>query len=170
MIGRLSTRDLGLACAALALALDQGSKLLLLYGFHFIDMGRGERVSVLPFFNLVMDWNPGISFGLFPARGPAGTALIVVLSMALVAGLGWLLWRSNNRILVAGFGLIIGGAIGNLIDRLIYSQVADFFHFYIGSHDWYVFNVADCTIALGAAALLYDAVQRPEPEAGETNG
>lgn len=166
----LSSRDLGIVCAALALALDQGSKLLLLYTFHFIDMGPGDRVPVLPFFNLVMVWNPGVSYGLFPARSPAGTALIVVLTMAAVAGLGWWLWRANRKILAAGLGLVIGGALGNLIDRLIYTRVADFFHFYFRGFDWYVFNIADCAIAVGVAALLYDAMLRPEPQAGETNG
>jgi signal peptidase II len=169
VIRRLSVRDVGLACAALALALDQGSKLLLLYGFHFIDDGP-HRIQVLPFFNLVMVWNPGVSYGLFPAHGPAGTALIVVLTMTAVAVLGWLLWRAERKILAAGLGLVIGGALGNLIDRLIYSRVADFFHFYVHGYDWYVFNIADCTIALGVAALLYDALLRPEQQAGETNG
>jgi signal peptidase II len=60
---------------------------------------------------------------------------------------------------------VIGGAIGNLIDRLIYGRVADFFHFYLRGYDWYVFNIADCAITLGVAVLLYDALLRPEPEA-----
>jgi signal peptidase II len=170
MISRINPRDLGVACAALALVLDQGSKLLLLYVFHFIDMGPGDHVSVLPFFNLVMVWNPGVSYGLFPARGPVGTAVIAVFSMAAVIGLGWWLWRAERKVLAAGLGLVIGGAIGNLVDRLIYSRVADFFHFYVSGHDWYVFNIADCAIALGVAALLYDAMLRPEPQTGETNG
>jgi signal peptidase II len=170
MISRITPRDLGVACAALALALDQGSKLLLLYVFHFIDKGPGDHVSVLPFFNLVMVWNPGVSYGLFPARGPVGTAVIAVFSMAAVIGLGWWLWRAERKVLAAGLGLVIGGAIGNLVDRLVYARVADFFHFYVRGHDWYVFNIADCAIALGVAALLYDAMLRPEPQAGETNG
>jgi signal peptidase II len=170
LILRISPRDLGVACAALALALDQGSKLLLLYAFHFIDMGPGDHVSVLPFFNLVMVWNPGVSYGLFPARGPVGTAMIAAFSTAAVIGLGWWLWRAERKVLAAGLGLVIGGAIGNLVDRLIYTRVADFFHFYVRGHDWYVFNIADCAIALGVAALLYDAMLRPEPQTGQTNG
>lgn len=170
MISRITPRDVGVACAALALALDQGSKLLLLYVFHFIDKGPGDHVSVLPFFNLVMVWNPGVSYGLFPARGPVGTAVIAVFSLAAVIGLGWWLWRAERKVLAAGLGLVIGGAIGNLVDRLVYARVADFFHFYVRGHDWYVFNIADCAIALGVAALLYDAMLRPEPQSGETNG
>jgi signal peptidase II len=169
MTSKLSNRDIGLACAVLALALDQGSKLILLYAFHFIDEGA-HRIQILSFFNLVMVWNPGVSYGLFPARGPAGTALIAVFSMAAVVGLGWWLWRAERKVLASGLGLVIGGALGNLVDRLVYGRVADFFHFYVRGFDWYVFNIADCAIALGVAALLYDATMRPEPRTDETNG
>ncbi|HKD20784.1 MAG TPA: signal peptidase II [Rhizomicrobium sp.] len=166
----MTARDWGLAAAAIALALDQGSKLLLLYGFRFIEMGAGEAVPVLPFFNLVMVWNPGVSYGLFPAHGPLGTALLVIFTMGVVAGLSWWLWGAQRRILAIGLGLVIGGALGNLIDRLIYQKVADFFHFYLHGYDWYVFNVADCAITIGVVALLYDALLRPEQEAAGTDG
>src|SRR5215469_756366 len=169
-MARMSPRDLGLAFAAGALALDQGSKLVLLYGLHFIEMGPGDRVSILPFFDLVMVWNPGISYGLLPAHGAVGTAVLALFSLAAVAGLGWWLWHATRSLLAAALGLVIGGAIGNLIDRLIYGRVADFFHFYIHGFDWYVFNVADCAITLGVAALLYDALLRPEPGAASRQG
>ena len=164
----LSARDLGLASALLALVLDQGSKLVLLYVFHFMDMGTDDRVPVLPFFNLVMVWNPGVSYGLFPASGPWGTAVLAVFSVVAVGALGWWLWNSTRRGLAIGLGLVIGGALGNLIDRLVHGKVADFFHFYVHHYDWYVFNVADCAITVGVAALLYDALLRPE--AASTDG
>ena len=166
----LSSRDLGLASALLALVLDQGSKLLMLYVFHFVDKGPGDQVPVLPFFNLVMVWNPGVSYGLFPASGPLGTALLAVFSVVAVAALGWWLWHSTRRPLAIGLGLVIGGALGNLIDRLVHGKVADFFHFYAHGYDWYVFNVADCAITVGVAALLYDALLRPEAAAASTDG
>ncbi|HEY1613158.1 MAG TPA: signal peptidase II [Rhizomicrobium sp.] len=167
----MTPRDLGLACAAGALALDQGSKLVLLYGFHFIEKAPGESVPVLPFFNLVMVWNPGVSYGLLPAHGPASTAVLAVFSVLAVVLLGWWLWRAGRRILGAALGLVIGGAIGNLVDRVVYGRVADFFHFYVHAYDWYVFNIADCAITLGVAALLYDAVLRPQPQtAGSQTG
>jgi signal peptidase II len=106
---------------------------------------------------------------LFPSSGPLGTALLVASATAAVTGLSWWLWRANSRILAAGLGLVIGGALGNLIDRLIYQEVADFFHFYVGRHDWYVFNLADCAITAGVVALLYDALQRPASEPVGTN-
>jgi signal peptidase II len=169
-MNRLTARDLGLACAAAALLLDQGTKLLMLYGFGFFHMGPGEHVSILPFFNLVMVWNPGVSYGLFPATGPFGTAALALVSVAAVAGLGIWMWGAQRRSLTVGLGLVIGGALGNLIDRLVYNKVADFFHFYIGRFDWYVFNVADAAITFGAIAILYDALLKPEVRAGRETG
>lgn len=166
----MNARDLGLASAAGALALDQGTKLALLYGFHFIELSPSAHIPVLPFFDLVMVWNPGISYGLLPAHGLFGTTLLALFSLAAVGGLGWWLWHVGRRLLAVALGLIIGGAIGNLIDRLIYGRVADFFHFYVHGYDWYVFNVADCAITLGVAALLYDALLRPEPDAEGRQG
>lgn len=164
----LSPRDLGLAIAVGALALDQASKFLLLYGFGFVTMSPGERVPVLPFFDLVMVWNPGVSYGLFAAHTALGRILLVLMALGAVIALGWWLWQATRQALAVGLGFVIGGAIGNnLIDRLIYGKVADFFHFYAFGYDWYVFNVADIAITLGVAALIYDALLRPD--AGGTN-
>jgi signal peptidase II len=159
---KLEAREVGLIAAALALIADQGSKLFMLYGADFVHMPPRGSVPVLPFFNLVMVWNPGISYGLFPASGRLGTWVLIGLSVAAIIVLSWLLWRASSRALAIGYGLIIGGAIGNnLIDRVIYGQVADFFHFYGFGYDWYVFNIADVAITLGAVAILYD-VLRPQ--------
>ena len=158
----LQPRELGQIAAALALVADQGSKLFMLHALGFAHMAPGENVPVLPFFNLVMVWNPGISYGLFPASGRLGTLLIVALALAAVGVLTWLLWRATSRSLAIGYGLIIGGALGNnLVDRVIYGKVADFFHFYGFGYDWYIFNIADVAITLGAIAIIYD-VLRPE--------
>src|SRR5436305_7358697 len=126
----LSPRQWGLIAAVGALVLDQATKVLMLYGFGFREMAPGAAIPVLPFFNLVMVWNPGVSYGLFPAHGPVGTALLVAFSLAAIVGLSWWLWHTDRRAVGLGLGLVIGGAIGNnLIDRLIYGKVADFFHF-----------------------------------------
>ena len=163
----MTPRDLGLAVAAGALLLDQLSKLLLLFAFGFINMGPGEHISVLPFFNLVMVCNPGISYGLFPAHTAFTRIALIILALAAVTGLGYWLWHTASRSLAVGLGLVIGGAIGNnLIDRVIYGQVADFFHFFAFGRDWYVFNIADVAITFGAIALLYD-VLKPAPQAGK---
>jgi signal peptidase II len=161
----LEPREVGLIAAALSLVADQGSKLFMLYGAGFAHMGPGQSVPVLPFFNLVMVWNPGVSYGLFPASGRLGTFLLVGLSMVAVGVLSWLLWRATSRSLAIGYGLIIGGALGNnLVDRVIYGKVADFFHFYGFGYDWYVFNIADVAITLGAMAILYDVLQPQHPQ------
>jgi signal peptidase II len=163
-MSKLQPREIGLIAAALALAADQGSKLFMLYGAGFSHMAPGQSVPVLPFFNLVMVWNPGISYGLFPASGQLGTFLLIGLSVVAVIVLGWLLWRTTSHSLAIGYGLIIGGALGNnLVDRVVYGKVADFFHFYGFGYDWYVFNIADLAITLGAVAILYD-VLKPPPE------
>lgn len=158
----MTPRDQGFIAVAAALVADQGTKLLMLYVFGFAQMSQYAHIDVLPFFNLVMVWNPGVSYGLFKATGPSGTALLVTFSLAAVAGLGFWLWRSSRRALAIGLGLVIGGAIGNLIDRMVYGAVADFFHFHAFGYDWYVFNVADAAIVFGVMALLYDALLRRE--------
>jgi signal peptidase II len=158
----MTSRDWGLAAAAIALIADQGCKILMLYGFGFVNMAPGDAIDILPFFNLVMVWNPGVSYGLFPAHWPLGAALLDIFSLAAVAALGYWLWNATRPALAVGLGLVIGGALGNLVDRLIYGKVADFFHFYAFHYDWYVFNLADCAITFGVAALLYDALLRPE--------
>jgi signal peptidase II len=161
----LEPREAGLIAAALSLVADQGFKLFMLYGAGFAHMPLGQTVPVLPFFNLVMVWNPGISYGLFPASGRLGTFLLIGLSVVAVIVLGWLLWHATSRPLAIGYGLIIGGALGNnLVDRVVYGKVADFFHFYGFGYDWYVFNIADLAITLGAMAILYDVLQPQSPQ------
>ena len=157
-------RELGGLAAVAALIADQGSKLFLLYGADFVHMAPGGTVPVLPFFNLVMVWNPGISYGLFPASSKVGTFALVGLSFLAVLGLGWWLWQTTSRSLALGLGLVIGGAIGNnMIDRVVYGRVADFFHFYAFGYDWYVFNIADIAITLGAVAIIYEVLKPEHP-------
>jgi len=158
----MNSRTYGLLVAAGALILDQGSKALLLYGCGFSAMAPGETVPVLPFFNLVMVWNPGITFGLFPANSLGGTIFLATFQLLAVCALSWWLWTARKPILTIGIGLVVGGAAGNLLDRLIYGKVADFFHFYAAGFDWYVFNVADTAITFGVLGLLYEALSNPD--------
>lgn len=164
----MNSREYGLVVAGATFLADQASKLVLLYGFHFADMSPRQAVPVLPFFNLVMVWNPGISLGLFPASGPEGTVFLATFQMLAVAVLGWWLWFVRSRTLAIGLGLVIGGALGNLIDRLVYGKVADFFHFYGFGYDWYVFNVADAAITFGVFGLIYDALLKPDTPTSES--
>lgn len=166
----MTARDWGLLSAAGAMILDQATKIVLLYVYGFRMMLPGQAVQVLPFFNLVMTWNPGISYGLFPASGPLGTALLVLFSLGAIGGLGWWLWNADRGTITVGLGLVIGGALGNLVDRVVYGKVADFFHFHVFGYDWYVFNIADAAITFGVIALLYDTLTRPGTRTGNETG
>jgi signal peptidase II len=92
---------------------------------------------------------------------------LATFQLLAVMFLGWWLWQAHSRTLAPGLGLVIGGALGNLIDRLVYGKVADFFHFYGLGYDWYVFNVADAAITFGVIGLLYDALLKPDAPKGE---
>lgn len=152
----------GLIAAASALILDQASKLWLLYVF---DIGRRGMVRVTPFFDLVLAWNTGISYGWFQDTGSFGQTLLLMGKIIAVILLGVWMSRSQTRLAVIGLGLIIGGAIGNGIDRLAYGAVVDFvlLHAQIGgkTYHWYVFNLADVAIVVGVLALLYDSLVGP---------
>ena len=160
----MTPQRLGWIVAVLSLIADQVSKNLVLYALHFRALGPAARVDILPFFNMVMVWNRGVSYGLLPAGSFTGTLLLILVSIAAVIGLSWWLSKAERPLLGYGLGLIIGGALGNVIDRVLYGAVADFFHFYAFGHDWYVFNVADAAITVGVVVLLLDAFIRPEKE------
>ena len=148
----------GLIAAIAALALDQASKLWLLFVF---DIGHRGAVKLTPFFDLVLAWNVGISFGWFQNESPVAQIGLMVIKAVAVIVLGvWMAW-SRTLIATVALGLIIGGAVGNAIDRLAYGAVVDFalFHVQFGekTYNWYVFNLADAAIVAGVAALLYDS-------------
>ena len=148
----------GVIAAVGVLALDQASKLWLLF---LLDIARRGAVKVTPFFDLVLAWNVGISFGWFQNDSQfAQVSLMIIKAVAVIV---LAIWMARSRTLLAtiALGLIIGGAIGNGIDRFAYGAVVDFalFHLQIGgnTYNWYVFNLADVAIVAGVAALLYDS-------------
>jgi signal peptidase II len=148
----------GIIAAIAVLVLDQASKLWLLYVF---DIAHRGAVTVTSFFDLVLAWNPGISFGWFQNDSP--TAQVILMLVKAVAVIVLAIWMARSRTVLAtlALGLIIGGAIGNAIDRFAYGAVVDFalFHVQIGAntYNWYVFNLADVAIVAGVTALLYDS-------------
>ena len=153
----------GIVAAVIALVLDQATKLWLLFVF---ELGRRGAVAVTPFFDLVLAWNTGISYGWFQQDGPVGAAVLLGLKVIAVIALAIWMARSKTRLATIGLGLIIGGAIGNAIDRAAYGAVVDFalFHIQWGGKtlNWYVFNIADAAIVVGVAALLYDSFRGPD--------
>jgi signal peptidase II len=151
----------GALAAIVALVLDQASKYWLL---NVLDIAQRRKVSVTPFFDLVLYWNIGISFGWLQNESPfAQLALMLVKAVAVIALAIWMA-RSQTMLATIALGLIIGGAIGNAIDRILYGAVVDFalFHIEIAgeTYSWYVFNLADTAIVAGVAALLYDSFRR----------
>jgi signal peptidase II len=149
----------GFIVAAVTLAFDQALKLWLLFGLRLIPH---ERVSVVPFVDLYLTWNKGISYGLFQQDGDLGRWVLIAIKLGAVALLTVWLARADSRLTALSLGLIIGGALGNAIDRLAYGAVADFILFHImgagWSFNWYVFNLADAAIVAGVIGLLYDSL------------
>jgi signal peptidase II len=149
---------LGIIAAIGVLVLDQASKFWLVRVF---DIAHRGTVKLAPFFDLVLAWNQGISFGWFQNDG--AMAQVVLMAIKAVAVVVLAVWMARSRTLLAtvALGLIIGGAVGNGIDRFAYGAVVDFalFHVQIGGNtfNWYVFNLADVAIVAGVAALLYDS-------------
>ena len=145
-------RGIGVIVAMLCFALDQASKTFLLYG---LDLKADPRaIEVLPVFDLVMVWNTGVSFGLFSGQADMMRWVLVAVSLAIVALLLWWLRRPEGPWQAAALGLIIGGALGNVLDRLIYGAVADFFSFHVGEWAWPAFNIADSGIVVGVCFLV----------------
>ena len=147
----------GVVAAVVTLVLDQASKFWLL---HVLDIARGT-VRVTPFFDLVLAWNTGISYGWFQNESATGQAILLAVKAGAVIALAIWMARSRTAMATIALGLIIGGAIGNAIDRFTYGAVVDFalFHVQIAgkTFNWYVFNLADVAIVAGVAALLYDS-------------
>ncbi|RAI39663.1 signal peptidase II [Rhodoplanes roseus] len=154
---------LGLLAAAVAVALDQAVKLWLLYG---VDLPSRAPLHVFPGLDLVVVWNTGISYGLFPQSGPVGQWALLGVKAAAVALLGLWLAKVDRRASAVALGLIIGGAIGNAIDRVTLGAVFDFVLLSVTTattrFNWYVFNVADVAIVIGVVVLLYEAFVAPD--------
>ena len=140
----------GAGTAALAFALDQATKWWVLA--HLMDPPR--VIPVTPFFNLVLAWNRGVSFGLLSADHPATPWLLSSLALAVIAGL--VVWTTRDRRpgMAASVGFIAGGALGNVVDRLRHGAVTDFLDFHVAGYHWPAFNLADTAIFVGVALLL----------------
>ena len=146
---------LGLTLGAATAIIDQAHKWWMLLVYEIA--GKGE-VAVAPFLDLVMVWNRGISYGLFQQGSALGQILLACLAVAAVIGLTWWLALMTSRIGAVGAGLVMGGAIGNGIDRVVHGAVADFFSFHAFGYYWYVFNIADAAIVAGVIGLMYESL------------
>ena len=151
MSSRLS---LGLLIAILAFFIDQLSKWWML---AFV-MNPPKVISVTPFFNLVLAWNKGVSFGMFNDQGDSGAWILSSIAILITLVLIYWLIKAKTNITAIGLGAIIGGAIGNVFDRLNHGAVLDFLDFYVNNFHWPAFNAADSFITIGATILIWESL------------
>jgi signal peptidase II len=147
----------GLAAAAI----DQATKVMVIYG---LQLGPGSSLRLTPFLDLVLAWNKGISYSLFQQETAFGQWALIIFKAVAIALLWLWLARAGARLTAVALGLIVGGAIGNLLDPFLYRHqgVADFILFHVTTEtihfNWYIFNLADSAIVAGVAGLLYDSL------------
>ena len=144
--------------AAAVLILDQASK----YAVENFTQAGSSRVLIPGVLNLVHTSNPGVAFGLLAdSEMPWRAPLLILFSVAVIGLIAWLLVtdRAGGQLGQCGMALILGGAAGNVLDRIVRHSVTDFIDFYVGSHHWYTFNVADSAIVVGAALVLLELLR-----------
>jgi len=148
----------GLLIALVVLIADQISKAAIL------DLMQPPRViEILPVFNIVLAMNRGVSFSLFANHGELTPYLLTGVALVMVAALLWWLRSAETRATRFAIGLVVGGALGNVIDRVRYGAVVDFLDVHVGAWHWPAFNVADSAITIGAILLMLDALfSRPQ--------
>jgi len=162
----------GLALATLVVVLDQLGKWWILERI----MLPPRVIEVTSFFNLVLTWNRGVSFGMFNTDSPFNVWVLPLVAVAIVVMLVAWLTRADRQLLAIALGSIIGGAIGNLIDRVRFGAVADFLDVHAFGYHWPAFNVADSAITIGVAVLIFDSVfgtaehRRKESRLGRETG
>ena len=144
----------GLIVSAVVLAFDQTTK----WWIVFTVMQPPRIIEITPFFNLVMGWNYGISFGFLNSVPALAQWLLPMAVVVITSALGVWLYRTDRLRPALALGLIIGGALGNLIDRLRFGAVADFLDFHAWGHHWPAFNAADSAITVGAVVLILDSL------------
>lgn len=139
----------GIAALVFALWADQFSKYMLA-----VNLFNGENIPFGDYFSLVKVWNTGVSFSMFNNHGDLGRIVLCVLSLVVCAFLLYWMLKEKNTLKVISLGLIIGGALGNVIDRVRFGAVLDFLDFHIAGYHWPAFNLADSFICIGAGVLI----------------
>lgn len=157
---------LGLVVAIVVIVFDQATK----WWIMAMVMQPPRIIPVTPFFNLVMGWNRGISFGLFDGDSAVNVWILPLVALAIVAALVAWLRRVQGVWLASAIGLVIGGALGNVVDRLRFGAVADFLDFHVAGYHWPAFNVADSGITVGVTMLVLDSLflggEKPKNKGG----
>ncbi len=154
---KLRRFGIGLLAISLVLILDQASKSFVI---EFL-MSQPREVPITPFFNLSLGFNPGISFGLLADLGSWGPIILSSLALIVIAILLLWLWRAEGGWERAAISMVIGGALGNLLDRIRAGAVTDFLDFHVGAYHWPAFNLADTGIVFGASILVFRLLGSP---------
>ena len=154
LCGNCNVTTFGLSIAFVIFLLDQFSKWAMLELLHL----KSQSYEITSFFNLVLVWNTGVSFGMFAGNGTVKALILVIVAAVIVVVLLQWLRRSSGRLMPFGIGLVIGGAIGNIIDRLRFGAVVDFLDFHLGDWHWPAFNVADSAICVGVVLLCWQSM------------
>ena len=144
----------GLGISALVMVLDQLSKWVIVS----LVMTPPIQIELTSFFNLVLTYNRGVSFGMFSNGTDTGKWLLIGVALVILSFLFRWLFQSNRLFIVIALGLIIGGAIGNVIDRVLVGAVVDFLDFHAFGYHWPAFNVADTAIFIGAIGLVFESI------------
>lgn len=155
----------GVTLAVAVVVLDQLTKWLILDTLSPLR----PVIEIAPFFNLVLTWNRGVSFGLFNNDSPYNSVVLIVVALAVAVALLIWLWRADHWRIRLALGSIMGGAIGNAIDRFRHDAVVDFLDVHVGGLHWPAFNVADSAITVGAILLVIDALFSKEDSSTNTN-
>lgn len=145
----------GMALAAVVFILDQISKWIVL---NYI-MVPPHSLQVTSFFNIVLAWNRGISFGLLSSNNPYSVLILATIAIAFAAVIILWIWQAETKIMALAFGLVLGGAVGNLLDRLRFGAVTDFLDFHLYGYHWYTFNLADAAIVCGVGLILLEYIK-----------
>lgn len=152
-------KALGYGVALLVFLLDQVSKYWIVNIVRLPEVGS---IDVLPFFRLTFVGNVGVSMGMFTAQSDAGRWLLVAVTATIASVVAVWIAREKQRLDVVALGLVLGGALGNIVDRVRFGYVVDFLHFFWGDRSFWVFNIADAAITCGVLLLLLRAFTTPE--------
>lgn len=144
----------GIWTAVLLALIDQTSKTIIL---TFV-MKPPRIIEITEFFNLVLVWNRGVSFGMLQSSSVWGPILLGAVTLIIIVLLFFWLREANTKLYAIALGLIIGGALGNLTDRVIYQAVVDFIDIHFFGYHWPAFNVADSAISIGAIYIIYESL------------
>lgn len=150
----------GLWIAALVFLLDQVSKIWILDGLD-LPSQPGQNVDVLPFFSLTMVWNTGVSMGLLKDQGDIARWVLVAFTLGIAGIVVFWLRSAQHRLSMIALAFILGGAIGNILDRIRFGAVVDFIRLHAFDYSFFVFNIADSAISIGVGLLLLEAFLSP---------